>query len=343
MKIENKKIKKFLFQTLGMLLVTQAVMYYMDPKIFTTFKSWASGSLFGTLMGTVMAWESRVIAHTIRKKFSWLKNPLKTALLVFTTGTICTLTTVFVFNYVFLVLIFNVPFESFMTSNLYAIKLAIIMYVFGSFIAHAIVFYFQWKKLAVEQEKQKTETLRLQFEALKTQVNPHFLFNSLNTLVQLIETDKDKAIDFINCLSESYRYIIDKNSEDLVPLVDEMAFVESYLRLQAIRYGSLVEIRNLIQSTEGFMVIPVSIQMLVENVFKHNIISRESNIQIEMWIDANYFHIKNYLNLKPNIDERTPTGLANIRARYEYLTGKTCIFEVRDQEFVVAIPLIKCN
>lgn len=343
MKVENKKIKKFLFQTLGMLFITQAVMYYMDPQIFTTFKSWASGSIFGILMGTVMAWESRVIAHSIRKKFSWLKNPLKIALLIFITGTLATLLTVFIFNYVFLVLIFNVPFESFMKPNWSAIKLALVMYLAGSFIAHAIVFYIKWRNIAIEHEKQKNERLRLQFEALKTQVNPHFLFNSLNTLVQLIETDKDKAIDFINCLSESYRYIIDKNSEDLVPLVDEMAFVESYLRLQAIRYGQMVSITNFIHSVEGFTVIPVSIQMLVENVFKHNIISRESNIQIEMWIEANYFHIKNYLNLKPNIDERTPTGLANIRARYEYLTGKTCIFEVRGREFVVAIPLIKCN
>ena len=332
-----------LLQTLLMFLITQAVMYYMDPKIFSTFQSWGSGSIFGILMGTVMAWESRFIAHKIKEKISWLNNPIKTALLVFTTGTICTLITVFVFNYVFLVIIFDVPFESFMKPNWSAIKLAITMYFAGSFIAHAIVFYIQWKNLAIQQEKQKHESLRLQFEALKTQVNPHFLFNSLNTLVQLIETDKVKAIDFTNRLSESYRYIIDKKSDDLVPLSDEMAFVESFLKMQHIRYGKMVTVRNLIQSTEGFRAIPVSIQILVENVFKHNIVSKESNITIEMWIEADYFHIKNNLIPKPNIEERTPTGLANIRTRYEYLTGKTCIFEVRDQEFVVAIPLIKCN
>jgi sensor histidine kinase YesM len=336
----NKNVKALLRKIVMMFFITQAVIPFIEIKIFRSFNDWLFCVVYGIAIGLTMSYGHDIKGKYIEKRLPWLQSPIKSAIISFVTGTSLTIFLMTILN-VILFFIMHIPVNQFMQTNWFSIKIAFIMYISIAFIAHAISFYIQWKNLAVEQEKQKTESLKLRFEALRNHVNPHFLFNSLSTLTHLIETDKDKAIAFTNHLSETYRYIIDTKDKELVSLNEEMAFVESYLQLQSIRYGQLVQIKNSIIEDNRYQVIPVSVQMLIENVFKHTIISKDSIITIELYIENDSLFVKNNLNSKPNSDERTPTGLANIRARYEYLSNRHCQFGEQGGSFVVALPLIQ--
>jgi len=337
----KKKLIRVLLQILTMIALTQLLNLIVTMYDFRSIGDVTIGTLFGITIGMVMMYGHRYIGKIIRKHTSWLQSPVKTILITVVSGALFTIVATVALNFILFVLILQVPFEQFSRPNWFSLKIAFGIYLFSMIIAHTIVFYVKWKNLAIEQEKQKTESLKLRFEALRNHVNPHFLFNSLSTLTHLIEIDKDKAIEFTNLLSENYRFIIDTKDKDLVSLSEEMAFVDSYLRLQSIRYGELVEVQNRITNNSSFQVIPVSVQMLIENIFKHNVISKESKIVIELWIENEFLYVKNNVNLKNDIEDRTPTGLANIRARYEYLSNRECVFGKQGDDFVVAIPLLK--
>ncbi|MBK8808186.1 MAG: histidine kinase [Bacteroidales bacterium] len=334
-------MKKILKYSALSFILTQFIILYINVQIFHSFSSWLFGTVFGLTIGISMVGGQYFIKKHIKKRFPLLQNPIKNILLHFTIGTIYTIIVILLLNYIAWVLIFNVPYEQFIQSNWVSIKIAIIMYFGISLFVYSFIFYKNWRDLAMEQEKQRTESLRLRFEALRNHVNPHFLFNSLSSLTHLIEIDKDKAISFTNHLAETYRYIIEHKDTDLVTLDEEMNFVQSYLRLQGIRYGELIQINNrVVDNQNTYFVIPVSVQMLIENIFKHNEISRSSKIVIEIWIENDYLYIKNNINTKSEDLDRTPTGLANIRSRYEYLSNRICIFGAQENNFIVALPLL---
>jgi sensor histidine kinase YesM len=337
----KKKIIKVLLQILAMIVLTQLLNFVLYMYDFRSILDVIAGTSFGVSIGMVMIYGHRYIGKEIHKHTSWLQSPVKTILITVASGALFTFVATVVLNFIFFVLILHVPFDHFSRPNWYGIKLAFWLYLISMIITHTILFYMRWKNVAIEQEKQKTESLKLRFEALRNHVNPHFLFNSLSTLTHLIEVDKDKAIEFTNHLSETYRYIVETKEKDLVLLDEEMAFVASYLRLQSIRYGQQVEVSNSIEQSDSFQVIPVSVQMLIENIFKHNVISKESKISIELWIENDFLYVKNNSNPKNDSEDRTPTGLANIRARYKYLSNRECVFGKQGDDFVVAIPLLK--
>ena len=337
----KKKIVKVLLEILAMIVLTQLLNLIVYMYDFKSILDVIAGTSFGISIGMVMMYGHRYIGKEIRKHTSWLKSPVKTIFITVASGALFTMVATVVLNFIFFVLILQVPFDQFSRPNWFGIKIAFWMYLISMIITHTIVFYMRWKNVVIEQEKQKTESLKLRFESLRNHVNPHFLFNSLSTLTYLIEVDKDKAIEFTNHLSETYRYIVETKEMDLINLDEEMAFVASYLRLQSIRYGQLVEVSNSITHSDSYQVIPVSVQMLIENIFKHNVISRESKIIIDLWIENEFLYVKNNSNPKNDSDDRTPTGLANIRARYKYLSNHECVFGKQGNDFVVAIPLLK--
>ena len=131
-----------------------------------------------------------------------------------------------------------------------------------------------WRKAALDAERLQKENARAQYDALKNQVNPHFLFNSLNALTQLVYEDQDKAATFIKQLSEVYRYVLDTREKELVTIDEELSFIRSYLFLQQIRFGQKLQISILVDSRDTLLP-PLALQILVENAIKHNIISED--------------------------------------------------------------------
>ena len=185
----------------------------------------------------------------------------------------------------------------------------------------------------------------MQYEALKNQVNPHFLFNSLNVLTSLVESDTEKSVKFIKQLSEVYRYVLEQKDKELVTVETEMKFVESYIFLQKIRYNKnlfFIKDPEISGIGENLKIIPLSLQILVENAIKHNVISTEQPLTIEITFENNeYLIIKNNLQKRSTVNGSGNIGLNNIRSRYEYLSDKE--FEVIEDSvsFMVKIPLIR--
>ena len=191
--------------------------------------------------------------------------------------------------------------------------------------------------------KLQKENLQSQFEVLKQQVNPHFLFNSLNVLTSLIRIDPGLAEKFTEQLSKVYRYVLENKDKDLVSLDTEMEFLDAYIFLIDIRFKDKVFIRNHFAGREvdGF-VVPLALQLLIENAIKHNTFSKKKPLFIELSIDEN-----NMLNIVNNLQNRetrmmsTGVGLANISKRYALLSQEQPSFEIVGEEFVARIPLIK--
>ena len=201
------------------------------------------------------------------------------------------------------------------------------------------MFFKNWKEAAVQQEKLKREQLALQYETLKSQVNPHFLFNNLNSLTSLISTNPEKAIDFVKQLSEVYRYVLDQKDQELVALETELKFLESYIFLQKIRFETNLNVQIDVNAGK-FKVIPLSVQMLVENAIKHNEISDKNPLQIRIFsTDDNYLIVENRLQKKAGT-EGSGSGIQNIKDRYEFFTDKKVTISENTEKFKVSIPLL---
>jgi LytS/YehU family sensor histidine kinase len=199
----------------------------------------------------------------------------------------------------------------------------------------------QWKKSAEDNERMKAEMIRSQYEALKNQVNPHFLFNSLNTLAAIIPEQPDVAVDFVQQLSRVFRYSLQYSTENLAPVATELKVVRSYLFLHAQRFGGKLhaDIR-ISDAVLACHIITQSLLILMENAIKHNEISVAHPLQIELYDEAGYLVLRNKLRHKQIPEPSTGIGLQNIQARYGLVTAVPVVVEETEQMFTVKIPLI---
>jgi two-component system LytT family sensor kinase len=206
------------------------------------------------------------------------------------------------------------------------------------------VYYFEgWKKTVQENEALKNQQIRTQFEVLQNQMSPHFLFNSLNTLTSLISEDQNIAINFTQKLSDVYRYILQNKERELVSLKEELNFAMDYLYLLKMRYPDNLYSTFKIDAVHLTKYIaPLTLQMLIENAIKHNVISKSNPLSIEVYVDnGKSIVVKNNVKPKQALERSTKTGLSNIRKRYQYLGNREIDIIHTDGYFMVAIPLIE--
>jgi sensor histidine kinase YesM len=216
-------------------------------------------------------------------------------------------------------------------------------------------FFRSWREAVRNEESLKREKLALQYESLKNQVNPHFLFNSLNSLSGLIGKDDEKATRFVKQLSDIYRYVLEHKDREVVSVGTEMQFVANYINLMKIRFGDNLIVNINIDAVIQKKLIPLSIQMLVENAIKHNIVSQEKPLHIDIEMDGkDHLLVRNNLQKKSSIlkeesNEWEKHGLMNIKSRYEYLSGNNFVVNGSTEEpfpeklndsFIVKVPLI---
>lgn len=196
------------------------------------------------------------------------------------------------------------------------------------------------KIIAVENEELRTENIRTHYEALKSQLDPHFLFNSLNTLQSLIDTDKDKAEDYIQQLSSVLRYTL--ANREVVSLADELACVQAYCSMMQIRYGdNLCFDFQIDKKYFGYKVLPFSVQGLVENAVKHNIISAKQPLSVSIVADeANRLKVRNAIQPKIMDDEGGGIGLANLAERYRLQWDAEVEISDDGKVFEVSLQLI---
>ena len=208
----------------------------------------------------------------------------------------------------------------------------------------AISFYIQLQKTVAEKAQLERQNIESQLEGLRNQVNPHFLFNSLNTLAYLIPEDADKAVRFLQKLSNVYRYVLESREAKIIPLTKELEFLEAYIFLLKERFGENLQVKiEGLDEVGNIAIVPLSLQMLFENAIKHNVISVEKPLTIEVFAENNHLVIRNNLQKKNQVMDSTGVGLRNVQDRYKMLTDQEVAVIVSQQYFTVALPIIELS
>jgi two-component system LytT family sensor kinase len=293
---------------------------------------------------TVLLWEgNQWIVDQLKKRFPAYQQTSQRILLQIISSLLFTISTV-----ALLTLLLNVwtgqIFE--WGEFLYSFRPSLIITFAVTAVSEASYFFNRWKSSILEAEKLKRENIESQYETLKNQVNPHFLFNSLNTLLTLIPEDPQMAVAFTQHLSTMYRYILQTREREVVPLAEEIKMADAFIFLLKARFGDnlIVEIKLSAQDTAHF-VAPLTIQMLIENAVKHNIISADKPLFISVYSQqGHWLVVENNLQKKltPSA-ESTHTGLANIINRYQLLSPYAAEICSSETHFTVKLPLLKVS
>jgi two-component system, LytTR family, sensor kinase len=206
----------------------------------------------------------------------------------------------------------------------------------------AIAFFQMYKRSLIEAEGLKRSHMESEIKALNAQVNPHFLFNSLNTLMSIIPEDPALAVEFTRKFSDVYRYVLQNKNKEIVALKEELELVNSYVFLLRIRHGDNIQLENNLNGGDLQKCIPsLVLQILIENAAKHNVISGSRKLHINIGSENGQLVVRNNLNPKQNAEPGAKTGLENIRQRYKYLVGKKIEVQQIKGEFIVKVPLIE--
>ena len=202
-------------------------------------------------------------------------------------------------------------------------------------------FFNKWKDTELKKEILEKEKATVQYDNLKNQLNPHFLFNSLTSLNSLIFENPQLASEFLHQLSKVYRYVLEHKDKTLVTISTEVNFISNYVQLLIARFdrGLLVNIR-ISDAALDQKILPVTLQILIENAMKHNVTSQDSPLEIDIYDDAGYLIVRNNLQLKQIIDTSNGQGLENLKSLYRVLIENEIVIEKTETKFIVKIPLI---
>lgn len=206
---------------------------------------------------------------------------------------------------------------------------------------HAFYFYKELQKRKVTEQKIIAGTASAQFDALKNQLDPHFLFNSLNVLTSLIDENPDAAQNFTTSLSKVYRYVLEQKNKELVTVAEELQFARTYVRLLKMRFEDSIvfDIPDKLSNPEA-KVVPLSLQLLLENAVKHNVVNSTKPLTISIYEHDNNLVVKNNLQPKETMKKGSGVGLVNIRQRYHLLTERQVSINKTTSHFSVEIPML---
>ncbi len=257
-------------------------------------------------------------------------------------ATVITLATIFLLRILVLVFFYGQSFKTFMENDGWS------GYSFGLWITLSILsifyityFYNRYQKNKVKEQKVIAGAASARFDALKNQLDPHFLFNSLNVLTSLIEENPDSAQKFTTALSKVYRYVLEQKNKELVTVDEELNFARTYMSLLKMRFEDSIifEIPDKALNPES-KVVPLSLQLLLENAVKHNMVTTSKPLHIKIYEDGNHLVVMNNLQPKQIVKKGSGVGLENIKQRYQLLTERKVYINQRDTDFAVAIPML---
>ena len=329
-------------------LIALGVTFSFCPSCYLSLDGlkqiWQS-FLISLIISMALSYGSSRFERYFDRRMPWIHYPAKRLIL----ETLSYMAYAFCSTYVIIILfvlfvrqshtLASMPWKAIVSDT----KMPMIMALLISAIFISRSFLLEWRTAAIESEQLKTERYAQQYQSLKDQLNPHFLFNSLNVLSNLVYDNPDTASKFIRQLSKIYRYVLDVQQEELVPLQNELEFAENYLSLQKIRFEDGLQYNIAIDKNKAGFVPPLSLQLLLENAIKHNIASMANPLQIDIKLDGNTLVVKNNLQAKSSLpeEESAGIGLSNIRKRYELLSGENMTVNDENGYFIVRLPLLK--
>jgi sensor histidine kinase YesM len=315
--------------------------YFFKDDFSKIFDEIIPTILYSLLMGTALWTGNTFVSRLFYKSIELKSKPLRKFILGIVVMLIYTVIAVILVDFLWFITWKGGRFLEFNFPEFQLIAILVGVTFIVGFALKIKDFISEKKNDLIKEEKLKTEIIKLQYETLKNQVNPHFLFNSLNALTSLVAENND-AVEFIKNLADVYRYVLEHKDKELVDVDRELAFVSAYLYLHQIRFGKNLEI-DICKAPSRKLVAPLAIQILVENAIKHNEISFDSPLKISIFEENNFLVVENNLQLKSMVGNSSKIGLENIKLRYSYLTDILIVSGVVVDKFVVKIPLIEAK
>lgn len=320
---------------------TLVPVFFCGGDCFETWQDTSQTILFGTI-ACILLWEGNGRTSAwLDSHISWLEKPMLRFVLGIVVMVVYTVAAIVLLNYSFTALslgYFPAEIPDMSNTIIYSTAATALISMF----LHSKAFLFNWKEEALRAERLKREQLNSQYQTLKNQLQPHFLFNSLSALTTLVHVNPDQATVFIQKLSQMYRYILEYSQERVVPLDKELDFLRSYLYLMQIRFGESLKVEIVSPESSDWMVAPLTLQLLAENAIKHNEVSSAHPLTIQVTVSpsSETLSMSNPLQLREILRESTGVGLANIKNRYSLVTDHEVAITQTADTFTVTIPLL---
>ena len=330
-----------LFVIIGILLLGFSTLYIFNAGIAQLTAVELLITLVASLLFSAADWlVNRSILIFLRKRYPSLQNSVKRVSLLFVATMLMVILIDFIGIFVISMVVDQVKYVFWERAP----SLVMIMFLTTMIMAiyEAIYFSVLLKKSVREEEQAKQTILQAELDALRNQVQPHFFFNSLNTLRDIIEqSPKEDARQFLDHLSVIYRYLLEAGNKHWITLEEELRFAEAYIKVQTERFGTNLKLNwNISSATKKQFIAPMSLQLLLENAIKHNVISRKKPLEIDVYSDGDRLLVKNHIQKKSTQFPSTKMGLSNIEKRYELLTDRAVEILNDGQCFRVALPLL---
>jgi two-component system, LytTR family, sensor kinase len=284
-----------------------------------------------------------LINHLLDRKIKWIDQPVLRSILGIFLLAIYSVVAFMIVKYLMFFLKYHaMPQDAWQ----FAVKSSVITVLISfnmSLIFTAIGFFKAWKRAAIKAESLKVEMMAYRYESLRNQINPHFLFNSFNVLSDLVYADQAMAVKFINQMSDLFRYVLDSRDKELVPLADELTFMYSYIYLLKTRFEDKLDLKIDIETNSDELIVPMTLQLLVENAVKHNEVSEEFPLQVRISRNDMYLEVENSLRVKQVGEDSKNIGLKNIIQQFSYFTDREIEVSETEVKFKVRVPILKSS
>ena len=286
-----------------------------------------------------------MINDYLSRHYSWVEETRTRAILGIVATVLVNVVLILFCNYTNLVLFQKMEFTGFFSgtmgfANWFGINIALLI----SAVLHAKGFIEEWKKSTrkeIVEQKLIAKSANAQFESLKNQLDPHFLFNSLNVLSALIDENPSQAQHFTAAMSKIYRYVLEQKDKELVTIEEELDFAKTYCELLKTRFEDSVNFEfSINEDNRKLFVVPLSLQLLLENCIKHNFATAQKPLNIKIYANNGFLFIENNLQQREQMKESAGIGLANIVQRYSLLTKQNVFIEKSTDFFRVKIPIL---
>jgi hypothetical protein len=346
------KIISYLFQSIIKGLIIALVLFfviigiqYFLGRIIKLDAKLANELLYYIVYGVVLSTINSVYFDFVNNKVDWDKFFFikKYRILIGFIGSVfVTLIGIFLIRFTIKVIIEGNSLGHFITNeNKSHYLVSLIITIIVSLVYHLIFFYKAYQENKLKEQKIIANVASAQFESLKNQIDPHFLFNSLNVLSSLIEENPESAQKFTTSLSKVYRYVLEQKDKELVSVEEELQFAKTYMNLLKMRFENSItfEIPEQLENIEA-KVVPLSLQLILENCIKHNVVSATKPLHIKISVAHNELIITNNLQKKEVLQDRKGVGLQNIVNRYAILTNRKVKITETTETFSVQLPIL---
>jgi len=330
-------IKQFILANILMGIIIVAIFM---PGAFSSYQNFLFGFLWAFIIFITQWTGAALINHLLDRRVKWIDQPLLRSILgiimLVTYSVIAFMLVKYLMYFIKYGMLPEDEWQFAATSSFFTVLISFNI----SLIFTAIGFFKAWKRELINAAKLKAEMMAYKYEALRNQINPHFLFNSFNVLSDLVYADQAMAVKFIQQMSDLFRYVLDSRDKELVPLKEEVEFMRSFTYLLKTRFEDKLDIVIDLEAATGEYIVPMTLQLLVENAVKHNEVSEAFPLIIIIRKNEDYLEVENSLRIKHVGEDSKSTGLKNIEQQFSFFTDKHIEINNSNGKFRVRVPIL---